>query len=77
VSLILVFSKLKICVSASLEKILRKMTLTNKNIILAVSGSIAAYKAPDIVRRLQDLGAEVRVVLTQNGAQFVHLLKKY
>jgi phosphopantothenoylcysteine synthetase/decarboxylase len=40
------------------------MTLTNKNIILAVSGSIAAYKAPDIVRRLQDLGAEVRVVLT-------------
>ena len=47
------------------------MTLTNKNIILAVSGSIAAYKAPDIVRRLQDLGAEVRVVLTQNGAQFV------
>ena len=47
------------------------MTLTNKNIILGVSGSIAAYKAPDIVRRLQDLGAEVRVVLTQNGAQFV------
>jgi phosphopantothenoylcysteine decarboxylase/phosphopantothenate--cysteine ligase len=47
------------------------MTLTNKNIILGISGSIAAYKAPDIVRRLQDLGAEVRVVLTQNGAQFV------
>jgi phosphopantothenoylcysteine decarboxylase/phosphopantothenate--cysteine ligase len=47
------------------------MTLTNKNIILGISSSIAAYKAPDIVRRLQDLGAEVRVVLTQNGAQFV------
>jgi phosphopantothenoylcysteine synthetase/decarboxylase len=37
-------------------------SLTNKNIILGVSGSIAAYKAPDIVRRLQDLGAEVRVI---------------
>ncbi len=46
-------------------------TLTNKNVILGVSGSIAAYKAPDIVRRLQDLGAEVRVVLTQSGSQFV------
>ncbi len=45
--------------------------LTNKRIILGVSGSIAAYKAPDIVRRLQDLGAEVRVILTQGGAQFI------
>mgnify|MGYP003969745867 FL=1 len=45
--------------------------LTNKNIVLGVSGSIAAYKAPDIVRRLQDLGAEVRVILTQGGAQFI------
>jgi phosphopantothenoylcysteine decarboxylase/phosphopantothenate--cysteine ligase len=32
---------------------------------------IAAYKAPDIVRRLQDLGAEVRVILTQGGSQFI------
>jgi phosphopantothenoylcysteine decarboxylase/phosphopantothenate--cysteine ligase len=46
-------------------------TLTNKNIVLGVSGSIAAYKSPDIVRRLQDLGAEVRVVLTAGGAEFV------
>ena len=46
-------------------------SLTNKRIILGVSGSIAAYKAPDIVRRLQDLGAEVRVILTQGGAQFI------
>ena len=46
-------------------------SLTNKNIILGVSGSIAAYKAPDIVRRLQDLGAEVRVILTQGGSQFI------
>jgi phosphopantothenoylcysteine decarboxylase/phosphopantothenate--cysteine ligase len=40
-------------------------SLTNKNILLGVSGSIAAYKAPDIVRRLQDFGAEVRVILTR------------
>ncbi len=45
--------------------------LTNKNVLLGISGSIAAYKSPDIVRRLQDLGAEVRVVLTAGGAEFV------
>ena len=45
--------------------------LNNKNVLLGVSGSIAAYKSPDIVRRLQDLGAEVRVVLTSGGAEFV------
>ena len=42
-----------------------------KRIILGVSGSIAAYKSPDIVRRLQDLGAEVRVILTSGGREFV------
>lgn len=46
-------------------------SLTNKHIVLGVSGSISAYKSPDIVRRLQDLGAEVRVILTQGGAQFI------
>ena len=46
-------------------------TLMKKRIILGVSGSIAAYKSPDIVRRLQDLGAEVRVILTSGGREFV------
>jgi len=46
-------------------------TLMNKCIILGISGSIAAYKSPDIVRRLQDLGAEVRVILTSGGKEFV------
>ena len=46
-------------------------SLTNKRILLGVSGSISAYKAPDVVRRLQDLGAEVRVILTQGGAKFI------
>jgi phosphopantothenoylcysteine decarboxylase/phosphopantothenate--cysteine ligase len=45
--------------------------LNNKNVLLGICGSIAAYKSPDIVRRLQDLGAEVRVVLTAGGAEFV------
>ena len=45
--------------------------LTNKRIVLGVSGSIAAYKAPDIVRRLQDLGADIRVIVTDGGREFV------
>lgn len=41
------------------------------NIVLGVSGGIAAYKTPDLVRRLKDWGADVRVVLTPNAARFV------
>src|SRR5687768_8395951 len=41
------------------------------NIVLGVSGGIAAYKAPELVRRLQDSGADVRVILTPNAARFV------
>src|ERR1043166_2378904 len=40
-------------------------------LVLGVSGGIAAYKAPDLVRRLQDVGAAVRVILTPNAARFV------
>ncbi|HEX4933068.1 MAG TPA: bifunctional phosphopantothenoylcysteine decarboxylase/phosphopantothenate--cysteine ligase CoaBC, partial [Gemmatimonadaceae bacterium] len=36
-----------------------------------MSGGIAAYKAPELVRRLQDIGAAVRVILTPNAARFV------
>lgn len=45
--------------------------LTGVRVLLGVSGGIAAYKAADIVRRLGDAGAEVRVVLTANAARFV------
>jgi phosphopantothenoylcysteine decarboxylase/phosphopantothenate--cysteine ligase len=41
------------------------------NIVLGVSGGIAAYKAPELVRRLQDAGADVRVILTPNASRFV------
>jgi phosphopantothenoylcysteine decarboxylase/phosphopantothenate--cysteine ligase len=41
------------------------------NIVLGVSGGIAAYKTPELVRRLRDTGADVRVILTPNAARFV------
>ena len=48
-----------------------KKPLSDKKILLGVSGGIAAYKAPALVRRLRDAGAEVRVVLTGGGSAFV------
>ncbi len=46
-------------------------TLTNKRILLGVSGSIAAYKSAELVRLLRAAGAEVQVVLTRGGAEFI------
>lgn len=48
--------------------------LDGKRILLGVSGSIAAYKAPDILRRLQEQGAGVSVLMTENAARFVSRL---
>jgi phosphopantothenoylcysteine decarboxylase / phosphopantothenate---cysteine ligase len=48
-----------------------KAALDNVRILLGVSGGIAAYKSAELVRRLRDAGAEVRVVLTENAARFV------
>lgn len=45
--------------------------LQGQRILLGVSGGIAAYKAADLVRRLQDAGAEVRVVMTASALHFV------
>jgi len=42
-----------------------------QKIILGISGGIAAYKTPELVRRLKDRGAEVQVVLTQSAREFV------
>lgn len=47
------------------------MSLTGKKIILAVTGSIAAYKTPQFVRLLVKAGAEVKVVITDAAAAFV------
>jgi len=40
-------------------------------IVLGVTGGIAAYKTPELVRRLKDAGADVRVILTPNATRFV------
>ena len=47
------------------------MSLNNSNIVLGVTGGIAAYKAPEIVRRLAEKGARVRVVMTESACDFV------
>jgi len=47
------------------------MTLQNKKILLGITGGIAAYKAPEIVRRLKDQGCEVRVVMTTGAKEFI------
>src|SRR5690606_28649284 len=45
--------------------------LTGKNIILGVTGGIAAYKAAELARRLRDEGASVRVVMTDAATRFI------
>src|SRR4051812_39160487 len=47
------------------------MNFEPRKILLGVTGGIAAYKAPDVVRRLQDEGADVQVVMTEGAQQFV------
>ncbi|WP_066960063.1 bifunctional phosphopantothenoylcysteine decarboxylase/phosphopantothenate--cysteine ligase CoaBC [Microbulbifer sp. Q7] len=49
-------------------------SLANKRILLGVTGGIAAYKSADLVRRLQDHGANVRVVMTAGAREFVQPL---
>lgn len=47
------------------------MSVDGSNILVGVSGGIAAYKAAELVSMLQKQGASVRVIMTQGGAQFV------
>jgi len=49
----------------------RAETLEKRRILLGVTGSIAAYKALEIVRRLRALGADVVVIMTQSATKFV------
>ncbi len=41
------------------------------NIVLGITGGIAAYKSPDLVRRLRERGAEVQIVMTASAEEFV------
>ena len=45
--------------------------LTNKNILLAVTGGIAAYKSAEIVRNLKKLGSNVKVIMTKSSQEFI------
>lgn len=47
------------------------MNLNGKNVVLGVSGGIAAYKACEIVSRLKKLGANIDVIMTKSAAEFV------
>lgn len=47
------------------------MQLEQKNVLLGISGGIAAYKTPDLVRKLKAQGANVRVVMTDSAKEFV------
>lgn len=46
-------------------------SLSNKHILLGITGGIAAYKSADLVRRLQDAGAHVQVVMTPAAQEFI------
>jgi len=41
------------------------------NVLLGISGGIAAYKTPELVRRLRERGAEVQIVMTTSANEFV------
>jgi len=45
--------------------------LFNRRVLLAVCGGIAAYKAAELVRALQERGAEVRVLMTRGAMEFI------
>lgn len=46
-------------------------SLAHKRILIGISGGIAAYKIPELVRRLKDLGADVRCVMTKGAHAFI------
>ena len=45
--------------------------LQGKKLVLGISGGIAAYKIPELVRRLKDHGADIRVVMTEGAKAFI------
>ena len=47
------------------------LSFSNKNVLLGVTGGIAAYKSAEIIRLLKKDGAEVRVVMTESAKEFI------
>lgn len=54
-----------------LDKAVQGMQAQTPNILLGITGGIAAYKTPDLVRKLKQQGADVRVVMTESAKAFV------
>lgn len=46
-------------------------TLSGRTVLLVITGGIAAYKTPDLVRRMRERGARVRVVMTKGASSFI------
>ena len=46
-------------------------SLANKHILIGITGSIAAYKAAELVRQLKKAGAQVRVAMTDGACEFI------
>lgn len=46
-------------------------SLANRQVLLGITGGIAAYKAAELVRRIQDCGATVRVIMTPAAMEFI------
>ena len=45
--------------------------LKDRHILLGITGGIAAYKTPELVRRLRERGADVQIVMTASAGEFV------
>jgi phosphopantothenoylcysteine decarboxylase/phosphopantothenate--cysteine ligase len=58
-------------IEGSGHKKIERQEVKNKNILLIISGGIAAYKVLDLIRRMRERGASVRCILTKGGAEFV------
>jgi phosphopantothenoylcysteine decarboxylase/phosphopantothenate--cysteine ligase len=48
-----------------------RKVLRNKSVLLGVTGGVAAYKAPDLIRRLRDEGVSVTVIMTEAAKNFI------
>ena len=46
--------------------------LKGKNVVLGITGSIAAYKAAEIIRLIKDEGARIYPIMTKSATRFVH-----
>ena len=46
--------------------------LKGKTVVIAVTGSIAAYKIPNLARMLKKAGSDVQILMTQNATQFIN-----